>query len=62
MNVVGNKPDDFTLYEDDDVSDAYAKGEQNKIVLPADGDVRSVQRKGSYRGPERIKIIGWENF
>lgn len=62
VNVVGNNPADFTLYEDDGVSDAYSKGEQNKIQLHADGDVRSAQRNGSYHGPERIKITGWKNF
>ncbi len=30
VNIVGDKPADFTLYEDDGVTTAYAKGEQSQ--------------------------------
>jgi alpha-D-xyloside xylohydrolase len=62
VNVVGDKPSDFTLYEDDGVSTAYAHGEQNQITLHASGDQHSVQRSGNYHGPERYKISGWKQF
>ncbi|HTB83465.1 MAG TPA: TIM-barrel domain-containing protein [Candidatus Sulfotelmatobacter sp.] len=59
VNVVGDKPADFTLYEDDGITTA---GEQNQITLHADGDNRSAQRNGDYHGPERYKISGWKQF
>jgi alpha-D-xyloside xylohydrolase len=60
--VVGEKPADFTLYEDDGISTAYANGEQNQIQLRANGDNHSIQRNGNYHGPERYKITGWKQF
>lgn len=60
VNIVGNKPADFTLYEDDGVTVAYTKGEQNQIHL--DGNNHSVMRQGNYHGPERYKITGWKQF
>jgi alpha-D-xyloside xylohydrolase len=62
VNIVGEKPAGFMLYEDDGVTTAYANGEQNQILLHADGDNRSIQRKGNYHGPERYKITGWKQF
>lgn len=62
VNVFGDKISDFTLYEDDGVSTAYAKGEQNQVVLHVDGDKHAVGRKGNYRGPERYKITNWKRF
>lgn len=61
VNVVGDKPTDFVLYEDDGVTTAYAKGEQNQIVLHA-GDNHSDLRTGNYHGPDRYKITGWKHF
>jgi alpha-D-xyloside xylohydrolase len=61
VNIVGEKPADFTLYEDDGVTTAYAKGEQNQIHLRAEGDNHSIQRNGNYHGPERYKI-SWKQF
>lgn len=62
VNLVGNKPADFTLYEDDGVTGNYAQGEQNRVLLHVDGDNHSAQRTGNYRGPERYKISGWQRF
>ncbi|HEY2082649.1 MAG TPA: TIM-barrel domain-containing protein, partial [Verrucomicrobiae bacterium] len=62
VNIVGEKPGGFVLYEDDGVTAAYANGEQNQILLQADGDHRSIQRNGNYHGPERYKITGWKQF
>jgi hypothetical protein len=41
---------------------AYAKGEQNKVVLHAEGEQHSVTRSGDYHGPERYKISEWKAF
>jgi alpha-D-xyloside xylohydrolase len=60
VNIVGDKPADFTLYEDDGVTTAYATGEQNQIQLHADD--HSAQRTGNYHGPDRYKIISWKQF
>jgi len=62
VNVVGEKNEDFTLYEDDGATTAYAQGEQNMIQLHADGDAQSIRRDGDYHGPERYKIAGWKPF
>ncbi len=62
VNVVGDKPTDFTLYEDDGVTTAYAKGEQNQIQLHSGGDGHSAVRSGNYHGPDRYKIANWKQF
>ena len=62
VNVVGENPADFTLYEDDGLTTAFAKGEQNQIKLHAGGENHSVQPTGNYHGPARYKITGWERF
>lgn len=62
VNIVGHNPADFTLYEDDGVTSAYASGEQNKITLHAEGEGHSIQRAGNYHGPERFKIAAWQRF
>lgn len=62
VNLVGPGPAEFTLYEDDGLTDAFAKGAQNRVVLHADGSQHSAQRTGDYHGAERYKISGWETF
>lgn len=62
VNIVGHNPADFTLYEDDGATSAYARGEQNKIKLHAEGDSHSIQRDGNYHGPDRFKIAAWQQF
>jgi alpha-D-xyloside xylohydrolase len=62
VNVVGEHPADFTLYEDDGNTTAYAKGEQNQVVLHANGDQHTVTRTGNYHGLERFKVSDWKTF
>jgi alpha-D-xyloside xylohydrolase len=62
VNLVGSQPADFTLYEDDGLTTAFAKGEQNQIVLHAEGDQHSTRRTGNYHGPDQYKITGWKPF
>lgn len=62
VHVVGDSATDFTLYEDDGVTTAYAKGEQNRITLHAAGDNHAVQRTGNYQGPPRYRIEAWKPF
>jgi alpha-D-xyloside xylohydrolase len=62
VNIVGKRPADFTLYEDDGITLAYAGGEQNQIKLHADGNTYSVRRNGNYHGADRFKFIGWKQF
>lgn len=58
----GLKPADFTLYEDDGVSDAFKTGEQNQVRLHWDGRGHSVQRTGKYKGLPRFQIAGWTSI
>ena len=60
--MVGDKPADFPLCEDDGLTTAFAKGEQNQIVLHASGDDYSIRRTGNYHGLERYKVGGWKRF
>lgn len=62
INIVGEKAADFTLYEDDGITTAYANGGQNQVQLGAEGDSHSVRRSGNYHGPERYKIANWKQF
>ena len=62
VNIVGDKPVDFTLYEDDGTTTSYNTGAQNQLRLHADGGNRSAVRNGDYNGPQRFKIIGWKHF
>jgi len=62
INIVGTEPAEFTLYEDDGVTTAYANGEQNQMQLRADGDNHSAQHNGNYHGAERYKIVSWKRF
>jgi alpha-D-xyloside xylohydrolase len=60
VNIFGDKPASFTLYEDDGLTLDYAKGAQNLIAL--DGAGHSASSHGDYRGPARYKIAGWRQF
>jgi hypothetical protein len=62
VNIVGDEPADFTLYEDDGFTSAYVKGDRNQIRLHADGDRHSTLRSGNYHGPDRFKITGWKHL
>jgi alpha-D-xyloside xylohydrolase len=56
----GLKPADFTLYEDDGVSNAFETGEQNQIRLHWDERGHSVERLGHYKGSPSIQIADWQ--
>jgi alpha-D-xyloside xylohydrolase len=62
VNLVGDNPADFTLYEDDGTTTAYAKGGQNQLRLHAAGGKHLIQRDGGYHGPERYRITSWKQF
>jgi len=62
VNRVGGQPAEFTLYEDDGLTMAYSRSEQNQILLHTDGGQPSVRRSGNYHGPDRFKIAGWKTF
>ncbi len=62
VNIVGDNPADFTLYEDDGVTTSYARGVQNQMRLHAEGDNHSALRNGNYNGASRFKIAGWKQF
>jgi len=62
VNIVGDQPADFTLFEDDGVTTAYAKGGQNQVKLHAEGDNHAVQRTGNYQGISRYTITAWKQF
>lgn len=62
VNVVGESPADFVLYEDDGLTTAYARGEQNQIKLHAAGEEHTVTRTGNYHGAPRYQIAGWKSF
>lgn len=62
VNIVGDEPSDFTLYEDDGDTTAYALGQQNQITLHASADSHSAESKGDYHGPKRYNISAWQKF
>lgn len=57
--LYGDKPQSFTLYEDDGVSLDFEKGLFNKVVLSYEDGEGHVQRTGSFPG-RRYRIVGWE--
>lgn len=62
VNLIGGRPADFTLYEDDGTTTDFEKGGQNQIVLHVEGDNHSANHSGNYQGPARYKIAGWKPF
>lgn len=62
VNIVGDKPADFTLYEDDGATTAYTRDEQNQVRLHVEGSNQSVQRAGNYHGAPRYTITDWKQF
>jgi alpha-D-xyloside xylohydrolase len=58
----GSKPADFTLYEDDGISDAFKTGEQNQVRLHWDEQGHSFKRTGKYKGLSRIQIADWKGI
>lgn len=62
VNIMGENPADFALYEDDGITTAYAKGGQNQIRLRVNGDNHLIEPSGNYHGPTRYKIASWKQF
>jgi len=61
VKAYGSNPAPFTLFEDDGETYDYEKGLQNRIILKYTAADGSQTRTGSYKGPERYKIIKWDS-
>lgn len=62
VNIVGDHPGDFILYDDDGVTTDYAKGKQNQIRLHANGENSATVQNWNYHGPSRYRITHWKQF
>jgi alpha-D-xyloside xylohydrolase len=60
VNVFGEKPVSFTLYEDDGISYDFKQGGQNHIVLNWNAHAGSEQKTGGYKGASRYHILTWK--
>jgi alpha-D-xyloside xylohydrolase len=60
INIFGDKPAAFTLYEDDGITSAYAKGAQNQVEL--DASSHTIRRNGDYHGPPRYQVTAWRQY
>jgi alpha-D-xyloside xylohydrolase len=60
VQVVGDHPAPFTLYEDDGESFDYEKGAQNKVVLTWTPSGGSVVRTGKFK-IKRYDIVEWRH-
>lgn len=59
VHVFGDRPDPFTLWEDDGLTFDYELGQQNRIDLRWVDAMGSQKRTGGYSGSPRYKIVGW---
>lgn len=59
VNVFGEKPRSFVLYEDDGTTFDFEKGFQNRIELRWDGHNGIASKTGGYHGSSRYKILRW---
>ncbi|HTB83606.1 MAG TPA: TIM-barrel domain-containing protein, partial [Candidatus Sulfotelmatobacter sp.] len=60
VHSFGPQPADFTLYEDDGISNAFVNGKQNQIRLHWEDSGSSASRAGGYSGPVRYRIANWQ--
>lgn len=61
VRAYGGSPAAAALYEDDGVTlDAAAGAKQSVLRLTWDGQAGKEARQGTYQGPPRYKIVGWE--
>jgi alpha-glucosidase (family GH31 glycosyl hydrolase) len=58
----GPNPADFTLYDDDGITDAYKTGAQNQIRLHWDAQGHTADHIGNYSGPTRLQIADWKTI
>jgi alpha-D-xyloside xylohydrolase len=59
VQVYGNEPLPFTLYEDDGETFDFEKGERNRVLLEWSEGKGAVSRYGSFEG-RRYRITGWK--
>jgi alpha-D-xyloside xylohydrolase len=59
VQVYGETPQPFVLFEDDGESFAYERGEVNTVTLAWSGSYGTVTREGSFSA-ERFRVSGWE--
>lgn len=59
VQVYGDSPAPFVLFEDDGETFAYERGQGNRVTLAWTGGKGTVAREGSYQ-EERYRIQGWE--
>lgn len=62
VDIFGDAPADFVLYEDDGISNAFNDKMQNEIRLHWFHGEGSAQRTGKYSGASRYHILKWERF
>lgn len=62
VDIFGDNPADFVLYEDDGISNAFKDKTQNKIQLHWSNGGGSVRRDGKYSGFPRYHIVKWERI
>jgi alpha-D-xyloside xylohydrolase len=60
VRAYGDKPQPFTLFEDDGLTNDYAAGKQNKIVLDWHAGKVTETKTGGYAVPQKYKIISSE--
>jgi alpha-D-xyloside xylohydrolase len=63
VHVFGQKPERFTLYEDDGVSYDFERGKQNLVQLNWDaskGTKSKINKRDAYTGPARYEIADWQ--
>ena len=59
--IYGDKPQPFTLYEDDGVSFDFEEGLFNKVVLSYQDGQGHIERTGRFAG-RRYRIVAWEEI
>jgi hypothetical protein len=62
VDVFGDNPADFVLYEDDGISNAFKDKMQSEIRLHWAHGEGTVQRNGKYSGLPRYHIMKWEQI
>lgn len=59
VRVFGERPADFTLYEDDGITTDFERGQQNRLALHWAAGRGTVARTGPYAGPARYDVRAW---
>lgn len=61
VRVYGDDPRSFVLPEDDGESDAYLRGERNRVRLSWSGNAGAAERSGTWAG-RRYEVVAWERI